>query len=199
MDCRRHKDIEKTIELLDTRYGIGFVAARRIVEAMSPVRFSRGQTIVSEGSACSDVYLLTEGIARCYNLSDGEQLTNYFGFAGDLLFSVHGYVAGERSRVSIEAESTCSMLRISRQALLSLFSESGEMAQAGRIIAERVLLDMEDHLFAFDKPTATERYLALLNRNPDVVRVVSLKNIASYLRIAPQSLSRIRKKLVAGR
>lgn len=71
-----------------------------------------------------------------------------------------------------------------------------EMANFGRKIFEREILSVDASTLAYGTPpTAKERYLTLMEENPELLQDVPLKYLASYLYITPQSLSRIRAGL----
>lgn len=77
-----------------------------------------------------------------------------------------------------------------------LFAHSIEMANFGRKIFEREILSVDASTLAYrTPPTAKERYLTLMEENPELLQDVPLKYLASYLYITPQSLSRIRAGL----
>ena len=76
-----------------------------------------------------------------------------------------------------------------------LFASSVDFANLGRKLFEREFLNVETWLINGGASQARERYLALLEDNPELLRHVPLKYIASYLYITPQSLSRIRAEL----
>lgn len=70
------------------------------------------------------------------------------------------------------------------------------MANFGRKIFEREILSVDASTLAYGTPpTAKERYLTLMEENPELLQDVPLKYLASYLYITPQSLSRIRAGL----
>lgn len=77
----------------------------------------------------------------------------------------------------------------------SCFASSVDFANLGRKLFEREFLNVETWLINGGASQARERYLALLEDNPELLRHVPLKYIASYLYITPQSLSRIRAEL----
>lgn len=82
-----------------------------------------------------------------------------------------------------------------KQKLEKLFASSVDFANLGRKLFEREFLKVETWLINGGASQARERYLALLEDNPELLRHVPLKYIASYLYITPQSLSRIRAEL----
>ena len=70
------------------------------------------------------------------------------------------------------------------------------MANFGRRIFEREILSVDSSTVAYGTPpTAKERYMTLMEENPELLQDVPLKYLASYLYITPQSPSRIRAGL----
>ena len=84
---------------------------------------------------------------------------------------------------------------ISKAKLEVLYAGSVELANFGRRLFEQQFLGLESWMITGGSPRAKERYLTLLEENPELLQYVPLKHIASYLWITPQSLSRIRAEL----
>ena len=115
---------------------------------------------------------------------------------GDAAFSSWGYVDDKPSQVNIESVNDSTAYCISKTKLEALFAHSIEMANFGRKIFEREILSVDASTLAYrTPPTAKERYLTLMEENPELLQDVPLKYLASYLYITPQSLSRIRAGL----
>lgn len=109
---------------------------------------------------------------------------------------VMDYVEGKPSQINIESVNDSIAYCISKVKLETLFSHSLEMANFGRKIFEREILSVDASTLAYGAPpTAKERYLTLMEENPELLQDVPLKYLASYLYITPQSLSRIRAGL----
>ena len=83
----------------------------------------------------------------------------------------------------------------SKAKLEVLYAGSVELANFGRRLFEQQFLGLESWMITGGSPRAKERYLTLLEENPELLQYVPLKHIASYLWITPQSLSRIRAEL----
>lgn len=180
--CKKYKLTEKSLfELL---------------EHMTEVRFSKGELIVKEGDRNTNFYLLKKGVWRAYHLTDGTENSSWFVGRGDAAFSSWGYVDGEPSQLNIESVNESIAYCISKAELEVLFSHSIDMANFGRRIFECEILYIDKASVSYGTPpTAKERYLALLEENPELLQDVPLKYLASYLYITPQSLSRIRAGL----
>ena len=170
------------IEILREKYGLAQPEAEKLLEQMELLTYRKGEHIVREGERNSSFYLVADGIWRGHYLRDGVDVSLWFAFQGDSIFSSWGYVAGLPSLVSIDK-------------LETFFSSSVLFANIGRIIFERQFLDMENWMINGGAAQAKQRYLALLEQNPELLQHVPLKHIASYLFITPQSLSRIRAEL----
>lgn len=138
---------------------------------------------------------MAQGIWRGHYLRDGVDISLWFASEGDTLFSSWSYVADRPSLTSIEAMSDSTVFRISKQKMETFFASSIAFANIGRVIFERQFLDMENWMINGGAAQAKQRYLALLEQNPELLQHVPLKHIASYLMITPQSLSRIRAEL----
>ena len=79
---------------------------------------------------------------------------------------------------------------------LNIEGRAIDMANFGRRIFEREILSVDSSTVAYGTPpTAKERYMTLMEENPELLQDVPLKYLASYLYITPQSLSRIRAGL----
>lgn len=182
-------------EKLHEKYGLTSTETEQLLAQMEQLTCRKGEHIVQQGERNSSLYLVAQGIWRGYYLRDGVDISLWFAFEGDTLFSSWSYVAGLPSLLSIEAMSDSTVYRISKQKMETFFASSIAFANIGRIIFERQFLDMESWMVHGGATQAKQRYLALLEQNPELLQQVPLKHIASYLMITPQSLSRIRAEL----
>ncbi len=182
-------------EILHEKYGLSASESEQLLAQMERLTYRKGEHIVREGERNSSLYLVAQGIWRGHYLRDGVDISLWFASEGDTLFSSWSYVADRPSLTSIEAISDSTVFRISKQKMETLFASSIAFANIGRIIFERQFLDMENWMINGGAAQAKQRYLALLEQNPELLQHVPLKHIASYLMITPQSLSRIRAEL----
>lgn len=182
-------------EILHEKYGLSASESEQLLTQMERLTYRKGEHIVREGERNSSLYLVAQGIWRGHYLRDGVDISLWFASEGDTLFSSWSYVADRPSLTSIEAMSDSTVFRISKQKMETFFASSIAFANIGRIIFERQFLDMENWMINGGAAQAKQRYLALLEQNPELLQHVPLKHIASYLMITPQSLSRIRAEL----
>lgn len=154
--------------------------------------FSAGETIVRVGEVDDRIFILKSGVWREYCFCEGEEATIWFSVAGEVTFSVWGYVHQAPSQLYIESVTDSEAICVSRKSLTNLFETSLCFANLGRRIIEEFALLYEGWHIQRWRQRAFDRYLSLLDEYPEVVGCIPLKYIASYLGVTVQSLSRIR-------
>jgi CRP-like cAMP-binding protein len=112
------------------------------------------------------------------------------------LFAVdyRGFLTNKPSNISIETLSEVSALVFTKEAVNNLIEKSFKFERWMRKLNESAYLHMNDRAFTLLTMSATDRYHKLINEEPHLLQMFSNYYIASYLGIAPQSLSRIRSQ-----
>lgn len=150
--------------------------------------------ILREGSVCRHLYFLETGLLRFFRLKDGEEITKFFTLEPYLFTSQKSFNDRTPAAESIQVIEQSIIWKITYEdanALLKLTSWNTfirKIVQEVQYYTEQLLIDMQSE-------TAEDRYKTMLQRSPQLVQRIPLKYLASYLGIAPQSLSRIRKSL----
>ena len=124
-----------------------------------------------------------------------DYLCTGFAFEGEFVSDFPYCLDGDMSEVSIEADMPCEVRVISGQELQALFDNDPKMAK----MDVKILKNLFKMVYARDldhyRYTARSRYRRLLERCPQVVQMLSLKDIASFLNVTPVYLSKIRKEI----
>ena len=143
-----------------------------LLSHMEEVSFSKGELIIRKGDRNSNFYLIKKGIWRAYYLADGTENSLWFVGSGETAFSSWTYVEGKPSQINIESVNDSIAYCISKVKLETLFSHSLEMANFGRKIFEREILSVDASTLAYGAPpTAKERYLTLMEENPNYCKM----------------------------
>ena len=177
------------------KYSLPITASLQLLAKMEKLHFRKADFLVQEGERNSNFYIISKGIWRGHYLNDGVDVSVWFASEGEAIFSSWGYIENTPSLVSIEAMCDSELYGISKAKLESFYASSAELANFGRRLFEQQFLGLENWIISGGSPRAKERYLTLLEENPELLQYVPLKHIASYLWITPQSLSRIRAGL----
>jgi CRP-like cAMP-binding protein len=154
--------------------------------------FKKG-TVITEKRA----YFMKEGIAEMTIKSyTSEKIIDFF-FQDEMFCSLSSFLTQSPSNVQINAITACTVESFTYIELQDLLTYSLEMNQFARIIIEQAYLKKAKREKDFLCKTAEERYLEMFNTHKEFILNISVSKIAKYLGIHPESLSRIRKKLIS--
>ena len=173
---------------------------RLTASQVNEVTFPQKHIILSEGGPCNKVYFVVSGTARSYYTDfSGMTVTWSFHFNNDLSLIRNVFVTDYRafltdkpSSIAVETLSEVNALVFTKEAVNYLMEKSLKYEIWMRKLNEMAYMSMFDRAFSLLTMSATERYHKLLNEEPHLMQMFSNYYIASYLGIAPQSLSRIR-------
>jgi len=143
------------------------------------------------GQICEVVYFLRSGIARQYYGSLGMEGTTWFSFAGDVLADT-SFLSRQPYYTSILAVTDLEANFITYEALQNMYRSSAIWERFGRLVSEKYMILVGERALSLQFKSARERYEELLHRQPQIEQHVPLNQIASYLGIAQETLSRLR-------
>ncbi len=159
---------------------------------MRPVR--AGALLVEAGRVCRHLYFLESGLLRYYIWKEGADITKFFTEAPYAFTSQRSFAEQRPVTENVEAVEDSVIWQLSYADALGLL-ELPAWALFVRRLTQQVQHYTEVILEELQTETAQSRYQKLLRERPQLVQRVPLRHLASYLGIAPQSLSRIRRKL----
>lgn len=155
----------------------------------------KNQIILNEGSICNHLYFLESGLLRYFINKDGNEITKFFTIAPYFFTSQVSLNNQKPSTENIQAIEKSIVWQITFQDSNKLFQLESWTLFARKIIQE-VQYFTEQILEEIQSETAESRYEKMLKNEPEFTHRIPLKHLASFLGIAPQSLSRVRKKLI---
>jgi CRP-like cAMP-binding protein len=153
---------------------------------------AKNKLLLAEGAVCRHLYFMQSGLLRFYILKDGTEITKYFTDVPYLFTSQKSFTSQQPAKESIETLEDTVLWRMTYEDAFRLLTVDAWNTFIRKLIQE-VQSFTEEILEAVQTETAENRYRLLLATQPALVQRVPLKHLASYLGIAPQSLSRIRK------
>ncbi|BDS12006.1 Crp/Fnr family transcriptional regulator [Aureispira anguillae] len=159
--------------------------------------FEAKSLIVREGMIAHNIYFIKTGLMRSYYLEDGKEINTYFSCDGALMTVFSSFITQNASLECLEAIEDTIAYSLSHQALYQLYQQFPKFERFGRILAEKNYLCILDRTLLMQSKTAKQRYLDFIENSPEkLVQKLPLYQIASFLGIAPESLSRIRRELL---
>ena len=177
---------------LQEQYKLSTESIALLQEHMQLLSFEKKEVIIQEGQRDDYTYFVESGSVRAYVIREDKQVTLFFAFEGDSATTILGPSNTLTSKLTIETLEPTTLVRISRTRLEELFRRSLEIANWGRKLMEKTLLEYEHYFIEYYWMEKSTQYQALMKEHPQLLQRVSLKEIASYLNITPQTLSRIR-------
>jgi CRP/FNR family transcriptional regulator, anaerobic regulatory protein len=182
------------IDQLDKYFIISEQAKKELTGLLIRKNLKKGTLLLKEGDICQHLYYLSEGFARGFFYQNGKDITAWFAFENDIATPLYSFVSKKPSYESIEILEDSVLYTISYENLQYLYHQYPESNFIGRIITEKYYVELMARTMAFQFQSATERYIQLLNHQPQLLQRASLGQIASYLGISQETLSRIRTK-----
>lgn len=172
-------------------------------EMLTVETYAPRQVIQMPGIVCDRLRFLVSGLARaCLIDAEGRDFTWSLSYGGPdspmknrFIIDYSSFTQCEPSQLRLEALSTVEVVSISKMDMDRLHASSLAWATIGRIMAELAYNQIQHRTIALLTLTAKERYRRLINESPVLFDLVPQHYIASYLGIAPQSLSRLRREL----
>ncbi len=173
--------------------------AEALMDAFEACTFNKNENLFIENKVPKFSYILEEGFVRSFTHdSEGNEVTTNifapFCLVNDLLAFFKQQPASEY----IQTLTTCHLWKINYEQLQANYHGIPEFREFGRMMLVHNYTQLKTRMLGMIKDTAEQRYLKLLEQQPDIFQHVPLKMIASFLGVTDTSLSRIRKD-VAGR
>lgn len=155
----------------------------------------KNEHLLVEGDICNFGIFIAEGSIRYYYLVDGVESTGNFFFENDWYSDFESFLYGKPSLLNIEALEDSVVYLAYKEDFEKLVLQYPVFNSFLRIMMERTIKGLTGRNMAMSLLSPEERYLRFVKYCPKVVERVSLKYIASYLGIQPESLSRIRTRI----
>jgi CRP-like cAMP-binding protein len=139
---------------------------------------------------------VVEGCFRMYGVDDkGTEYNIRFAAENDWTADIGSFHSEKPSKLFIEAIEPSIILQIEKQDLLFLYENVSKFNRTFRVITEEKFIELQNRLLQTISSTAQERYLSFLEQYPTLALRLPNTQIASYLGITPEFLSKIRKDL----
>ncbi len=157
--------------------------------------FKKGTVLLKEGQCSNEGYFVLKGCLRTYYAIDGEEKTTAFytemeGVTPNCVLSKQP----SENFISCVEDSIITVGNPNMEA--DIFEKFPKFETVCRVLSEELLAKSQHSFDEFKTSSPEQRYLNLLQYKPDLLQRVPQHQLASYLGIKPQSLSRIRTRLI---
>jgi len=160
------------------------------------VEYRKKAFLTRSGETENYIYFLTQGVTRQFFVDGEREICLDFGFKNNLVSSYVSFLDRQPSQLNIQAITPIKALRVDYDAVQHLHNRSKNSERFGRLVAEHLYRSKLQREMLLLSLGAEEKYRYLLSKQPEFVQMIPVKDIASYLGIHPETLSRIRKSIV---
>jgi len=183
------KHINSRVPLTDEEFNI-------ITKFFVTKKLKKHQFLLNEGDVCRYIGFINSGCLREYKIdSKGTEHILQFAIEDWWVSDLHSFLSGLPATYNIDALQDSEILLLERSAREELLDNCPKMERFFRLLIEANHVASQQRIADSLSASAEERYLKFIKTYPELFEQVPQNQIASYLGITPQSLSRIRKEL----
>ena len=153
---------------------------------------------IPEGKIFKKIFYIKKGLLRIFFVTEsGEEKTFFFRWEGQIAAIPECIFDNQPTRQTWQALEDCELMEIDFDIVEKLSENNISLIKIRLGFAEKMFLEALKRVesFVLDKPE--ERYQKLIIQNPEIIKRVADKHIASVIGVTPVSLSRIRKRLAS--
>ena len=181
--------IERYVKLTDAEWA-------EVEPCWKRYSFAKGDHISQAGRVETRAYIVEQGVQRMYHEHDGNEHCLGFAYGNSWSGDYDSFVGRRPGRFQVQAMTDSILLGIERVDLLRLYDRIPAMDRWGRLIVEELIQGRATREIEQLTLPAEERYRRLLKRSPHLLQLVPQKDIASYLRMTPETFSRLRARVL---
>ena len=165
-----------------------------LVSIVTPVTCHKNDHILSSGQVCKGVFFVEKGAFRTFHLKGGHEIHTAFYFENDFIRDIESLTHGTPSSVNICALEDAEILYINKEKMFALYQQIPSFQSLGIKLLELMLISEKKYASLFTDFNPEDRYKHILVHYPILVQRVPLQYLASFLGVARETLSRIRKR-----
>lgn len=156
----------------------------------------RRAMILQQDDVCKQFTFVVKGCFKMYVIDMGGKEHNLqFAIENEWITDLSSFYSGQPSNVYIEAMESSIVLQIKHDDLLELYIKYHKFDRNFRIIVERKYIELQNRILQNISLTANIRYIKFIENNPHLANRLPSSQIASYLGITPEFLSKVRKEI----
>ena len=158
-----------------------------------PKLIKKKEVLLTQGSIFKYEGFVIDGCFRIFTIDkNGNEITLYFAAKDWWLMDIDSFMNQSPSDLNIQALEDSKVLLINRTDKLALYKSIPAVEKLFRVMSQKALVAWQRRLIRNNSQTAKERYIYFINKYPNIVKKLSDRQIASYLGITHEFLSKIK-------
>lgn len=188
---------DKLLQYIHSNYHFSPKEIEMVQQYFEPVSFSKNTVIEETGKVPNYLYYIVSGYLRLFYMDEnGNEVTTHINCPPGFFTSYSHFISRTVSDHNVECITACELLRITKENLDLLVNESQAMKDFSISVFQHSITYNENRSRELSALNAEQRYLKLLKDYPEIIQHVPIQYIASFLGMKPESLSRIRRKII---
>ncbi|MFH7000665.1 Crp/Fnr family transcriptional regulator [Flavobacterium bizetiae] len=185
-----YENIKKYVDLSETEFA-------KLSSFYHIEEIQKNQMLLSEGEVCDFEGYILEGCFKIfYNEDNIKEHILYFAVEDWWVLDIGSFVSGTPSKLNIQALEDCKVIMISKEQKEKLYQEMPQTERLFRLMNQKALESIQLRMISMLNKTADKRYLEFKSKYPTLEQRIPQHQIAAYLGISHEFLSKIRKKLL---
>jgi CRP-like cAMP-binding protein len=153
----------------------------------------RGDYLVESGQVDSRIYLVLDGSLHTFIWQNNSELSIRFGYSGNLIAALDSFITETPTQLNIQALKQTTLSSLSKTTFMDFIHSNTERLDLWMQLQQLFILQMMQREQDLLTSSPAERYQRVRQRSPELFQEIPNKYIASYLRMTPETLSRIKK------
>lgn len=150
-----------------------------------------------QGERFASLSYIQSGYLRIYRQSEDKEVTQWISSPGEFVTDLAALTFDQPARWNIQALTPCTLFTMRHADYLRIQKAVPDWPTIEKLFLSKCFMTIEERVFGFISMSAEERYESLIQYKPDLLQHIPLQYLASMLGMTPETLSRIRRKIVS--
>lgn len=183
---------QKLFSLLNSIYPLSEELKAALSDSAQQVSLPKGTCLFKQGMVASNAYFIAKGMGRTYYYKEGKEITNNICPENRVFISASSYYTGQPSYETGELVEASDLILLHRETVEKLCHQFLELNFMIRRLVEMFYVVLDQRTYFLHMKSAKERYEFCMQQSPDFFLRVPLGQIASFLGMTQETLSRLR-------